>query len=114
MKDVVIVSACRTAIGTLGGTLKNMIGARIAAVVMKEAIGRAGIDPVMIDDVRFGCCVENCNTLNTARVESLGRYSGNSDRCYAESRMHFRDGSRTQRRSHDQSRYGRYYFGRRS
>src|SRR5665647_1825376 len=68
MKDVVIVSACRTAIGTFGGTLKDMIGARIAAVVMKEAIKRAGIDPVMIDDVRFGCCIEHPNTLNTARV----------------------------------------------
>jgi acetyl-CoA C-acetyltransferase len=48
-----------------------MIAARIAAVVMKEAIKRAGIDPVMIDDVRFGCCIENCNTLNTARVGAL-------------------------------------------
>jgi acetyl-CoA C-acetyltransferase len=71
MKDVVIVSACRTAIGAFGGTLKDMIAARIAAVVMKEAIKRAGIDPVMIDDVRFGCCIENCNTLNTARVGAL-------------------------------------------
>ena len=71
MKDVVIVSACRTAIGAFGGTLKDMIAARIAAVVMKEAIKRAGIDPAIIDDVRFGCCVENCNTLNTARVGAL-------------------------------------------
>jgi acetyl-CoA C-acetyltransferase len=71
MKDVVIVSACRTAIGTFGGTLKDMIAARIAAVVMKEAIGRAKIDPSIIDDVRFGCCIENCNTLNTARVGAL-------------------------------------------
>ena len=71
MKDVVIVSACRTAIGTFGGTLKNVIGAKIAAVVMKEAIKRAGVDPVMIDDVRFGCCLESCNTLNVARVGAL-------------------------------------------
>ncbi len=71
MNDVVIVSACRTAIGTFGGTLKDMIGARIAAVVMKEAIKRAGIDPAIIDDVRFGCCIESCNTLNTARVGAL-------------------------------------------
>ena len=71
MKDVVIVSACRTAIGTFGGTLKNMIGARIAAVVMKEAVRRAGIDPVLIDDVRFGCCLEHPNTLNTTRVAAL-------------------------------------------
>ncbi|MGC9976013.1 MAG: acetyl-CoA C-acyltransferase [Syntrophales bacterium] len=71
MKDVVIVSACRTAIGTFGGTLKDMIGARIAAVVMKEAIKRAGIDAAMIDDVRFGCCLESCNTLNVSRVGAL-------------------------------------------
>ena len=71
MKDVVIVSACRTAIGTFGGTLKDMIGARIAAVVMKEAVKRAGIDPAIIDDVRFGCCLESCNTLNVARVGAL-------------------------------------------
>jgi acetyl-CoA C-acetyltransferase len=72
MKDVVIVSACRTAIGTFGGSLKDVIGARIAAVVMKEAIKRAGnIDPAIIDDVRFGCCIEHPNTLNTTRVAAL-------------------------------------------
>ncbi|HXK48660.1 MAG TPA: acetyl-CoA C-acyltransferase, partial [Deltaproteobacteria bacterium] len=48
MKDVVVVSACRTAIGTFGGTLKDMIAARIASVVMKEAVKRAGIDPALI------------------------------------------------------------------
>ncbi len=71
MKDVVIVSACRTAIGAFGGTLKNMIAARIGAVVMKEAVKRAGIDPSIIDDVRFGCCLEHPNTLNTTRVAAL-------------------------------------------
>ena len=71
MREVVVVSACRTAIGTFGGSLKNVIGARIAATVMKEAIKRAKIDPAIIDDVRFGCCVEHPNTLNTARVGAL-------------------------------------------
>jgi acetyl-CoA C-acetyltransferase len=71
MKDVVIVSACRTAIGAFGGSLKDVIGAKLAAVVMKEAVKRAGIDPGIIDDVRFGCCVESPNTLNTARVAAL-------------------------------------------
>ncbi len=45
MKDVVIVSACRTAIGTFGGTLRDLNGATIACVTMKEAVRRAGIDP---------------------------------------------------------------------
>ncbi|MEA3332956.1 MAG: acetyl-CoA C-acyltransferase, partial [Pseudomonadota bacterium] len=68
MKDVVIVSACRTAIGAFGGSLKSLNGATLAGITMKEAIKRAGIDAAMIDDVRYGCCVESSDTLNTARV----------------------------------------------
>ena len=71
MKDVVIVSACRTAIGSFGGTLRDMNGASIASVVMKEAIRRAGIEPSLIDDVRFGCCLEPVDALNVARVGAL-------------------------------------------
>ncbi len=71
MKDVVIVSACRTAIGTFGGTLKDVILANLGAVVMKEAVKRAGIDPSTIDDVRFGCCMEHVNTLNATRTAAL-------------------------------------------
>ncbi|MDM8518177.1 acetyl-CoA C-acyltransferase [Desulfobacterales bacterium HSG16] len=71
MKEVVIVSACRTAIGAFGGTLKDMNGASIAAVTMKEAVKRAGIDPAIIDDVRYGCCLEHHDTLNITRVAAL-------------------------------------------
>ncbi len=71
MKDVVIVSACRTAIGTFGGTLKDMNSATIASVTMKEAVKRAGIDPAIIDDVRYGTCLEHHDTLNTTRVAAL-------------------------------------------
>ncbi len=71
MKEVVIVSASRTAIGTFGGTLRDMNAARIAAVTMKETIRRAGIDPGLIDDVRYGCCMEPADALNVARVGAL-------------------------------------------
>jgi len=71
MKEVVIVSACRSAIGTFGGTLRDMNAATIAAPIMKEAIKRAGIEPDMIDDVRFGCCMEPADALNVARVAAL-------------------------------------------
>ncbi len=71
MKDVVIVSACRTAIGAFGGSLKDMNGATLGAVTMKEAVRRAGIDPELIDDVRYGCCMEHHDTLNVARVAAL-------------------------------------------
>lgn len=71
MKDVVIVSACRTAIGAFGGTLRDMNGAQLASIVMKEAINRAGIKASMIDDVRFGCCLEPVDALNVSRVAAL-------------------------------------------
>ncbi len=71
MKDVVIVSACRTAIGGFGGTMKDMNAATLASVVMKEAVDRAGIDPAIIDDVRFGSCIEPSDTLNVTRVGAL-------------------------------------------
>lgn len=71
MKDVVIVSACRTAIGAFGGTLRDMNGASIASVAMKAAVERAGIDPAVIDDIRFGCCMEHHDTLNVTRIAAL-------------------------------------------
>ncbi|MFO7885597.1 MAG: acetyl-CoA C-acyltransferase, partial [Desulfobacteraceae bacterium] len=71
MKEVVIVSACRTAIGTFGGSLLPMSGAQLASITMKEAVKRAGVEPSMIDDVRYGCCIESADTLNTARVAAL-------------------------------------------
>ena len=71
MKEIVIVSACRTAIGAFGGALKELNGATIASVTMKEAVKRAGIDPALIDDVRYGTCIEHHDTLNTARVAAL-------------------------------------------
>ena len=71
MKDVVIVSGCRTAIGSFGGTLKDSHAATIASVTMKEAVNRAGIDPALIDDVRYGCNMEPADSLNVARVGAL-------------------------------------------
>ncbi|HPD57053.1 MAG TPA: thiolase family protein [Smithellaceae bacterium] len=71
MKDVVVVSACRTAIGTFGGSLKDVNAATLGSVVMKEAVKRAGIDAALIDDVRFGCCMEPEDTLNVTRVAQL-------------------------------------------
>lgn len=71
MKEIVIASACRTAIGAFGGSLKALDGATLAAATMEEAVRRAGIDAGIVDDVRYGCCLEHHDTLNTARVASL-------------------------------------------
>ena len=71
MKDVVIVSACRTAIGAFGGSLRNSNAAVLAGITMKEAVKRAGIDPEIIDDIRYGCCMEPVDALNVTRVGAL-------------------------------------------
>lgn len=71
MRDVVIVSAVRTAIGAFGGTLKSMNGPQLASITMKEAVRRAGIDAAIIDDVRYGCCMEHHDNLNVTRVAAL-------------------------------------------
>ncbi len=71
MKDVVIASACRTAIGAFGGTLKDSHAANIASIAMKAAVERSGIDPAIIDDVRFGCCMEPVDSLNVTRIAAL-------------------------------------------
>jgi len=71
MKEIVIVSACRTAVGAFGGTLRDLNAPVIGSIAMKEAIKRAGIDPGMIDDVRFGCCMEPVDALNVSRVAAL-------------------------------------------
>jgi len=71
MKDVVIVSACRTPIGVFGGALKDSSAVDMAAVTMKEAVNRAEIDPALIDDIRFGCCFEPIDAKNITRVAAL-------------------------------------------
>ncbi len=71
MKDVVIVSGCRTPIARFGGTLRDMHASRIASVAMKEAVSRAGIKADLIDDVRFGCCMDPVDSMNVARVGAL-------------------------------------------
>ncbi len=71
MKDVVIVSACRTAIGAFGGSLRDTHAAYLARAVMQAAVERAGIQAGDIDDVRFGCCMEPADALNVTRVAAL-------------------------------------------
>ncbi|MGC9325925.1 MAG: thiolase family protein [Desulfomonilia bacterium] len=54
IKDVVIVSACRTPIGDFLGTLKDVPARNLAMTVGREAIRRAGIDPDMVDEICMG------------------------------------------------------------
>ncbi len=71
MTDVVIISACRTAIGAFGGTLRDMHASSIMAVPMKAAVEKAGIAPDVINDVRFGSCLNPTDAMNVTRIGAL-------------------------------------------
>ena len=71
MSDVVVVSGCRTAIGTFGGTLRDMHASSISSVPMKAALERAGVPPEAIQDVRFGCCMNPADAMNVTRIGAL-------------------------------------------
>jgi acetyl-CoA C-acetyltransferase len=71
MNDVVVASACRTAIGAFGGTLKDVPPYALAASAVREAIRRAGIAPGDVDDVRLGSCFEPYQTKSVARSAAI-------------------------------------------
>ncbi len=71
MKDVVIVAAVRTPLCKNGGELTNLRAEELGALVVKEAVSRAKIDPAQVDDVIFGC-IANTDVKNVARVVWLG------------------------------------------
>ncbi|MFZ6773334.1 acetyl-CoA C-acyltransferase family protein [Undibacterium sp. SXout7W] len=56
-KEVVVLGAARSAIGTFGGSLSTMEPAELAGIVMKEAIARSGIDPQQIGNAVVGTCI---------------------------------------------------------
>jgi acetyl-CoA C-acetyltransferase len=66
-RDVVIVSAARTAVGSFGGSLKDIPAAQLGGIVIKEAVSRAGIDPASVDEVVFGNVLQGGLGQNVAR-----------------------------------------------
>lgn len=71
MKDVVIVSAVRTPIGSIGGTLKKVLPEELLRIVFEAAIERAGIEKSTIDCVVAGHVKQTTDAPNIARVASL-------------------------------------------
>lgn len=67
MREVVIVSAARTPIGSFGGALKDLTAVDLGAIAVKEAIKRAGIDPAIIDEVILGNVLQGGLGQNVAR-----------------------------------------------
>lgn len=71
MKEIVIASACRTAIGSFGGTLKSVPAVELGATVVKEAVKRAGVAPEQVDEVIFGDVLQAGLGQNVARQVSI-------------------------------------------
>ncbi len=67
MSEVYIVNCCRTAIGSFGGTLKDVPASDLGAIVVKEAMKRAGVKPEQVDELMFGCILTAGQGQNVAR-----------------------------------------------
>ena len=68
----VIVSACRTAIGSFGGALKDLTAPQLGSIVIREAVARAHVGGGQIDDVVMGCVLQAGAGMNVARQAALG------------------------------------------
>ena len=73
-KEVVLVGACRTPVGTFGGQLKNIRVVDLGTLVMKEALQRTGISAEQVDEVIFGCVLQAAQGQNVARQSAI--YAG--------------------------------------
>jgi acetyl-CoA C-acetyltransferase len=71
MREVVLVGACRTAVGKFGGSLKNIPAVELGALVIREALNRTGIKPEMVDEVILGCVLTGALGQNPARQAML-------------------------------------------
>ena len=71
MREVVIVSAVRTAIGSFGGSLKDIPAAELGSIVIKEAVNRAGIKPELVEEVVMGNVIQAGQGQNVARQAAV-------------------------------------------
>ncbi|MDR2502554.1 MAG: acetyl-CoA C-acyltransferase, partial [Oscillospiraceae bacterium] len=72
MREIYLVSAVRTAIGSFGGALRDTPAAKLGAIAAKEALSRAGVAPENVDELMFGCILTAGLGQNVARQVALG------------------------------------------
>lgn len=70
-REVVLTSGVRTAIGSFGGALMNIPGPDLAAMVVKEAMKRSGIEPGLVEDVIMGNCMMRPDEYTVGRLVGL-------------------------------------------
>jgi acetyl-CoA C-acetyltransferase len=71
MKEIVILDACRTAVGSLGGALKPLSACDLAQIVLRGLLERSALDPAVIDEVILGQCRQSSDEPNIARIAAL-------------------------------------------
>src|SRR5688572_11517014 len=71
MDNAVILSACRTPIGSFGGVFKDLSAGDLGAIVIREAIARAGVNAADLGDVIMGCVLQAGAGMNVARQAAL-------------------------------------------
>ena len=77
MKEIYVVNCCRTAVGSFGGSQKDTPAPELGAVVVKEALSRAGVEPEQVDELMFGCILTAAQGQNPAR--QVGVLAGDAD-----------------------------------
>ena len=70
-RKIVLAGACRTAIGSMGGTLSAVPAAELGTIVIREALKRAGVAPEQVDQVYMGCVLQAGQGQNVARQASV-------------------------------------------
>ena len=70
-RKVVLAGACRTAIGTMGGTLSTTPAPELGTIVIREALKRAGLKPEQVDEVYMGCVIQAGLGQNPARQAAV-------------------------------------------
>lgn len=77
MKEVYIISALRTPMGSFGGSLKDISATRLGAAAIKSAIAKAGVAPEEVDDVLMGCVMQA--NLGQAPARQAAKFAGLPD-----------------------------------
>lgn len=70
-REVVLVGACRTPVGTFGGALKDEPAVQLGRIVMEEALKRSGLSGDVLDEVIFGCVLQAAQGQNVARQAAI-------------------------------------------
>ncbi|NLA26105.1 MAG: acetyl-CoA C-acetyltransferase [Firmicutes bacterium] len=71
MKEVVVVSAVRTAVGTFGGSLRDVPAVDLGTIAIKSALDKAGLDPSEVDEVIMGCVLQGGLGQSVARQAAI-------------------------------------------